>query len=300
MHLATATSSPDAETPCTLPSLSTVSETLTFDARLLLGLRSQHVRRIAPDAWNTMTWTCPDEKHWPGAFGASPAASSLGATLGSCVSECRSERPGGGGRRRARGGPLRPRAWRRPPLASRGRWRRSAGADPEWPERGSPSGAGSEAAGVSADGADAAPGCGAGWSSAGIRSDADGNPEGHDRSHHSRWPPTESVFCCEARSRAESVSRKRTWATPSRRASEGGPGTIAGDGAERGAAERIRGTHRRGRGVSSRSAVARRDVMGTTLLRAAGAVAIGATGATARERAGRPAAVPWGSRVSLP
>ena len=48
MHWAMDGSSPDAETPWTLPSPATVKVTLTFTAVFCEGLRSQHVRRRPP------------------------------------------------------------------------------------------------------------------------------------------------------------------------------------------------------------------------------------------------------------
>src|SRR5215831_10271526 len=54
MHFATDGSSPVAETPCALPSGPTVSETLTLTVGFVVGLRSQHARRI-PTWWSPMT-----------------------------------------------------------------------------------------------------------------------------------------------------------------------------------------------------------------------------------------------------
>src|ERR1035438_8104032 len=94
MHLATESSSLEAETFCALPSEPTVIVTLTLTLGFVVGLRSQHVRRMAT-AWRLMTWlTWPLERHCPGAAGSPPPGSSPGAMLAPCERPWRSsDRP---------------------------------------------------------------------------------------------------------------------------------------------------------------------------------------------------------------
>jgi hypothetical protein len=91
MHLATDSSSPDATTLWALPSDPIVIDTATLTVGFVVGLRSQHARRIASWCIPMTCWTWPPEKHWPGAAGDSEPGSSPTPGLGAFwVSPCTS------------------------------------------------------------------------------------------------------------------------------------------------------------------------------------------------------------------